>query len=107
MTKFSLKAGAALAAGAIAFAAPALARGPLSLAATTSPVILAGDVENEEVWHDLRPDITPPPAVVGKEGEAPAGTMHEPPKEEGSGDVENKELWHDLETGVTPPPEDE
>jgi len=104
--RFLLKAGAAFAA-ALAFAAPAFAAGPLSLGTTTSPVILVGDEENEEVWHDLRPDVTPPPGIVGKEGEAPAGTMHEPPKEEGSGDVEDKELWRDLETGVTPPPEDE
>jgi len=94
---------AALAAGSIAFAGQALAAGPLPL--NSAPlVMLAQDEENKELWQDLRPDVTPPPAAVGKEGEVPEGTMREPPKEEGSGDEENKELWRDLETGVTPPP---
>ena len=30
-----------------------------------------GDEENQEVWKDLRPDVTPPEAAVGKEGQAP------------------------------------
>jgi hypothetical protein len=103
MTHAWLKAGAALAAGSIAFAGQALAVAPLPM--HTAPfIILAEDQENEEVWQDLRPDITPPPAAIGKEGEAPEGMMREPPKEGGSGDEENKELWRDLETGVTPPP---
>jgi hypothetical protein len=24
-----------------------------------------GNLENEEVWRDLRPNVTPPPAAVG------------------------------------------
>ena len=66
-------------------------------------VIPAGDVEDQEVWHDLRPDVTPPSAAVGEGQEPPKQTGERPKSEEGSGDVENQER-HDLETGVTPPP---
>lgn len=59
---------------------------------------------SQEVWHDLRPDVTPPPAAVGEGQEPPKETGERPKSEEGSGDVENQEIWHDLETGVTPPP---
>ena len=67
-------------------------------------VIPVGDVEDQEVWHDLRPDVTPPPAAVGQGQEPPKETGERPKIEEGSGDLENQEIWHDLETGVTPPP---
>ncbi len=88
-----LKAGAALAIGSFAFAAQALAVTPSSVNATPL-IILAQEQENEEVWQDLRPDITPPPAAVGEQGEAPKGTPHEGHHQmEGeSGDVEQKEL---------------
>ena len=33
-------------------------------------VIPIQDEENEEVWKDLRPDVTPPEAAVGNDGEA-------------------------------------
>ena len=71
-----------------------------------APVIIpVQDEENAEVWHDLRPDVTPPAAAVGKEGDAPKNSAAEPPKEEGAGgDVENEEVWHDLRPDVTPPP---
>ncbi|MGA7456295.1 MAG: hypothetical protein WBW51_03060 [Methyloceanibacter sp.] len=98
-------AGAALVFGGLAFSGPAQAVSPLPPYDATPLVIPAGDVENEEVWHDLRPDVTPPPAAVEKRGEEPEGSAKEEPRgAEGSGDVENQEIWHDLETGVTPPP---
>jgi hypothetical protein len=54
------------------------------------------DEENAEVWHDLRPDVTPPEAAVGKQEEkAPEGSGTEHPREEGSGDIEEKELKED------------
>jgi hypothetical protein len=97
-------AGAALVCGGLAFTGPAQAVAPLPLN-DTSLVIPAGDVENEEVWHDLRPDVTPPPAAVGTEEGPPEGAAMEHPKGEGeSGNIENQEIWHDLDTGVTPPP---
>jgi hypothetical protein len=73
-------------------AASMLALGPMT---STAPlVILAADGENEEVWQDLRPDVTPPEAAFG-EGEAPKGSMQEPPREEGSGNAEEKALRED------------
>jgi hypothetical protein len=92
-----IKIGAALALGGTVFACPAFAVSPPSPGASHSLLIAAEDEENAEVWHDLRPDVTPPPAAVGKEGEAPQTTEPERPKEEGkgSGDVEEKELKKD------------
>jgi hypothetical protein len=105
MTHGFIKTGAALVAlGAFAIAAPALAHSPLPLNGT-SLLVPVQDEENAEVWHDLRPDVTPPEAAVGKQEEkAPEGSARERPEAEGSGDVENEEVWRDLETGVTPPP---
>jgi len=90
-----LKAGAALALGSFAFGGHALA--VTSPAINAAPlVILAQDEENEEVWKDLRPDITPPPAAVGEQPETPKGTPHEGHEKEGaSGDVEQKEFKED------------
>ncbi len=99
-----LIAGAALVLGGLSCSGPAQAVSPLPLN-DTSLLIPAGDVENEEVWHDLRPDVTPPAAAVGKEEEHPEGAATEHPNGEGeSGNIENEEIWHDLDTGVTPPP---
>lgn len=103
MLHASIKALAALALGSFALGAPALAASPLALNPTPQLFILAQDEENAEVWHDLRPDVTPPPAAVGKEESK--GPAMEPPKEEGSGGgAENEEVWRDLRPDVTPPP---
>ena len=96
-----LKAGA-LALGSVAFAVPAFA--DTSLPHGAPFIVLAQDEENKEVWQDLRPDITPPEAAVGKKEETPNVPSVETPMQKGSGDMENQELWHDMETGVTPPP---
>src|SRR5262249_32154537 len=58
----------------------------------------AGDEEKAEVWHDLRPDVTPPEAAGGKTGANPKEqTQPELRKEEGSrsGDVEEREMKDD------------
>ncbi len=105
MSHVAIKTGAALLVfGGFALATPAFAVVPPASNDSAPVLIPVQDEENEEVWKDLRPDVTPPPAAAGKEGEAPKGSAEEPPVEGGSGDVENKELWRDLETGVTPPP---
>ncbi len=106
MTHVVIKTGAALLVlGGFAVAGPAFAVSPLAIAHTAPLIIPVQDEENAEVWHDLRPDVTPPAAAVGKEGEAPKNSAAEAPKEEGAGgDVENEEVWHDLQTGDTPPP---
>lgn len=97
MPNLFITAGAALVLGGLAFSGPVQAVSPLSLYDTAPLVIPAGDEENEEVWRDLRPDITPPPAAVGTEQEAPKGYTAERPKgeAEGGGDVEQKELQED------------
>jgi hypothetical protein len=104
MIQLCIKGSALLALASFAAAGQALAFTPHAQNSTAPLVILAQDEENEEVWHDLRPDITPPEAPVGKREETPNIPSVEKPMGEGSGDIENQELWHDLETGVTPPP---
>ena len=82
--------------GGFALASPAQAVSPLPLNDDALLVIPIGDEENAEIWHDLRPDVTPPEAVVGEEEEeAPKSSATEKPKGEGSGDVEQKELQED------------
>ena len=100
MTHAATKAAAAVLLGGFAFAGPAQAISPLSFNDAARLVIPVGDVENEEVWHDLRPDITPPPAAVDMgNAEAPKGSAVERPKEEGQaqggGNIEQKELQED------------
>jgi hypothetical protein len=97
MTHACIKAGAALLVlGGFTIAAPALAVSPLPLNANVPALIPVQDEENQELWHDLRPDITPPEAAVGNEGEeAPKEAMPEPPTEEGSGNAEEKALKED------------
>ncbi len=77
--------GTALVLGGVLLASPAYAVSPLPLDSNLSLLVPAGagDVENEEVWRDLRPDITPPEAAVGKEGEAPQAAPAERPKDRG------------------------
>ena len=92
-----LKIGAAFALGGAVFACPAFAVSPPSPDASPSLLITVEDEENAEVWHDLLPDVTPPPAAVGRDAETPPVTEPERPKEEGKGseDIEEKELKED------------
>ena len=92
-----LKIGAAFALGGAVFACPAFAISPPSPGASLSLLITVEDEENAEVWHDLLPDVTPPPAAVGRDAETPPVTEPERPKEEGKGseDIEEKELKED------------
>lgn len=90
-----IKLGAALVLGGALFAGPVYALSPLSPAGNAPLLVPVEDEENEEVWRDLRPDVTPPEAAVGKEGEAPKSVPPAPPKKEGSEDIEEKELKED------------
>jgi hypothetical protein len=92
-----IKIGAAFALGGAVFACPAFAVSPPSPGASPSLLITVEDEENAEVWHDLLPDVTPPPAAVGRDAETPPVTQPERPKEEGKGseDIEEKELKED------------
>ncbi|MGH9811479.1 MAG: hypothetical protein ACRD9W_30290 [Terriglobia bacterium] len=96
-----IKTGAALLVlGGFAVATPALAVSPFSAIDTVPLIIPVQDEENAEVWHDLRPDVTPPEAAVGNEEEvAPKDAAPEQPKGQGSGNIEQKELEED---GVIP-----
>ena len=70
---------------------------PLPFAAD-SVVIPVQDEENQELWHDLRPDVTPPEAAVGDDDPlAPKEEMKERPKEDegGAGNTEEKALKED------------
>ena len=63
MMQTLLKAGAAIALGGfVVFTAPALAVAPLPLKDTTRLVLPAGDVEDQEVGHDLEPEVIPEPS---------------------------------------------
>jgi len=99
MTYACIKAGAALLVlGGFAIATPALALSPLPLDGNVPVLIPIQDEENQELWHDLRPDVTPPEAAVGDEDPlAPKEGKPEEPKakEKGSGDIEEKELKED------------
>ena len=96
MTHALIKTGAALLVlGGFAVAAPALALSPLPVSGADTLIIPVQDEENAEVWKDLRPDVTPPEAAVGKKEEAPKDAASEGPKEEGSGNIEQKELQED------------
>lgn len=99
MTHACLKAGAALLVlGGFALASPALAISPLPFDGNGPVLIPIQDQENQELWHDLRPDVTPPEAAVGADDPmAPKEAKPEQSeeKEKGSGDIEEKELKED------------
>ena len=93
-----IKIGAAVVLGTALFACPAYALSALSHDHHSFLLAQAGDEENAEVWHDLRPDVTPPAAAVGRTDEAPKEAVQpQPPKDEGSrsGDVEEREMKQD------------
>jgi hypothetical protein len=71
MLQSSIKAGAAFAFAIFTVVGPALALPPMSLNDSARLIISIQDEENKEVWQDLRPDVTPPEAAVGNEGQAP------------------------------------
>jgi hypothetical protein len=99
MVQTLLKAGAVFAACSFAFAGAALAMPQLPSNDNSLIFVQAGDMENEEVEHDLRPDIAPAPSAE-EEGE---GGMMKPKEEGASGDVENEEVLRDLRTEEAPP----
>src|SRR5262245_24088179 len=68
MVHSSIKAGIVLTFAACVVAGQALATSPLRLQ-NVAPVVVPIQ-ENKELWQDLRPDVTPPEAAVGNEGEA-------------------------------------
>src|SRR5262245_3693702 len=75
MVHSSIKAGIVLTFAACVVAGQALATSPLRLQ-NVAPVVVPIQ-ENKELWQDLRPDVTPPEAAVGNEGQ----TQGQAPKE--------------------------
>ena len=94
-----IKIGAAVVLGGALFACPAYAFSPLSPNGGSSLIVPAGDVEDEEVMRDMRPDEMPAEEAGEEKKHAPEGA-----KGSDSGDIEDEEVWRDLETGETPPP---
>jgi hypothetical protein len=68
MLHSSIKASAVLMFASLAIVGKALAVSPFPLDAATLFVPIQ-DEENKELWQDLRPDVTPPEAAVGNEGQ--------------------------------------
>ena len=58
-------AGAALVLGGLGFTGPAQAVPPLSRYDAAPLLILAEDIEDQEVQHDIYPDLVPLPSQVG------------------------------------------
>jgi hypothetical protein len=73
MLHSSIKAGAVLVFASLAVVGQALAVSPPPLDVTAALFIPIQDEENKELWQDLRPDVTPPEAAVGNEGQTPRG----------------------------------
>jgi hypothetical protein len=99
MVQTLLKAGAVFAIGSFALTGAALAVPQLPSNDNALIFVQAGDIENEEVEHDLRPDVAPPPSAMEK-GE---GAETKPKEEGAAGDVEDEEVLHDLRTEEAPP----
>ena len=89
-------AGAALVLGALGFTGPAQAVPPLS-SHDASLLILAEDIEDQEVQHDIYPDLVPLPSQVDTEKATPDAPVVERPKGEAKdGDnVEEEEFKED------------
>lgn len=97
MSHAVIKIGAALLAlGGFAVAAPSFDVSPFNATNAVPLIIPVQDEENAELWHDMRPDVTPPEAAVGNEGqETPMGAAPAQPEGQGSGNTEQKELKED------------
>jgi hypothetical protein len=84
----------------LALALPAHACPKSSTEANASPVILAGDMEDEAVEKDLRPDEVP----VGEEAAMPpkGSGEEEHGSHEKSEDLENEEIQEDMAPDTMP-----
>ena len=70
MLKSPLKACAVIVFANLTIVGHALASPSISSIDSARLIIQVQDEENKEVWQDLRPDVTPPEAAVGNEGQA-------------------------------------
>ena len=90
-------AGVALVLGALGFTGPAQAVPPLSSHDAAPLLILAEDIEDQEVQHDIYPDLVPLPSQVDTQKATPDAPVVERPKGEAKdGDnVEEEEFKED------------
>jgi hypothetical protein len=88
---------AALALGALACTSPAQALSPLTQGEVPSLLIPVEDIENQEVGHDLDPNLVPLPSQEGTEPEkSMRGEVERPKGDAKYGDpVEEKEFKQD------------
>ena len=88
-------AGAALVLGALGFTGPAQAVPPLSSHEAAPLLILAEDIEDQEVQHDIYPDLVPLPSQVDTQKATPDAPVVERPKGEANDNVEEEEFKED------------
>ena len=88
-------AGAALVLGALSFTGPAQAVPPLSSHEAAPLLILAEDIEDQEVQHDIYPDLVPLPSQVDTQKATPDAPVVERPKGEANDNVEEEEFKED------------
>jgi len=91
----SFVAAGALVLGALGFTGSAQAVPPLSSHEAAPLLILAEDIEDQEVQHDIYPDLVPLPSQVDTQKATPDGPVVERPKGEANDNVEEEEFKED------------
>ena len=88
----SFVAAGALVLGALGFTGSAQAVPPLSSHEAAPLLILAEDIEDQEVQHDIYPDLVPLPSQVDTQKATPDAAVVERPKGEANDNVEEEEF---------------
>jgi hypothetical protein len=91
----SFVAAGALVLGALGFTGSAEAVPPLSSHEAAPLLILAEDIEDQEVQHDIYPDLVPLPSQVDTQKATPDAPVVERPKGEANDNVEEEEFKED------------
>jgi len=91
----SFVAAGALVLGALGFTGSAQAVPPLSSHEAAPLLILAEDIEDQEVQHDIYPDLVPLPSQVDTQKATPDAPVVERPKGEANDNVEEEEFKED------------
>ena len=91
----SFVAAGALVLGALGFTGSAEAVPPLSSHEAAPLLILAEDIEDQEVQHDIYPNLVPLPSQVDTQKATPDAPVVERPKGEANDNVEEEEFKED------------
>ena len=91
----SFVAAGALVLGALGFTGSAQAVPPLSSHEAAPLLILAEDIEDQEVQHDIYPDLVPLPSQVDTQKATPDAPVVERPQGEANDNVEEEEFKED------------